>query len=39
MLAGIYGMNFEHLPEPESPVGYPLVCGLLYRSFRNSDWP
>jgi magnesium transporter len=45
MVAGIYGMNFEHMPELGSPWGYPFalalmatVCGLLYRSFRNSDW-
>jgi magnesium transporter len=45
MIAGVYGMNFEHMPELGSPWGYPfalglmaLVCGLLYRSFRNSDW-
>ena len=45
MVAGIYGMNFEHMPELGSPWGYPfalglmaVVCGLLYRSFRNSDW-
>jgi len=45
MLAGIYGMNFEHMPELGSRVGYPAVllvmaatCGLLYRAFRRSGW-
>jgi magnesium transporter len=45
MVAGIYGMNFEHMPELTWTAGYPLVlgvmalaCGLLYRSFRNSGW-
>ncbi len=45
MLAGIYGMNFEHMPELESRVGYPLilavmaiVCVGLYRAFRRSGW-
>ena len=45
MVAGIYGMNFEHMPELETPVGYPLVlslmavtCILLYRAFRRSGW-
>jgi magnesium transporter len=45
MVAGIYGMNFEHMPELGHPVGYPsilavmaLVCGLLYRFFRRSGW-
>ena len=45
MVAGIYGMNFEHMPELGWEFGYPLVvavtagaCGLLHRSFRNSGW-
>jgi magnesium transporter len=45
MLAGIYGMNFEHMPELHWPLGYPLVlavmaaaCFGLYRLFRRSGW-
>ena len=45
MLAGIYGMNFEHMPELGWVAGYPLAlgtmgaaCGLLYRLFRRSGW-
>jgi magnesium transporter len=45
MLAGIYGMNFEHMPELSAWYGYPLVlavmatvCILLYRRFRKSGW-
>jgi magnesium transporter len=45
MLAGIYGMNFEHMPELGWAAGYPLalgtmgtVCLLLYRFFRRSGW-
>ena len=45
MIAGIYGMNFENLPELQFQFGYPLVlgfmavvCGLLYRNFRRSGW-
>jgi magnesium transporter len=45
MVAGIYGMNFEHMPELGWTFGYPLVlgvtaliCGLLYRQFRRSGW-
>jgi magnesium transporter len=45
LLAGIYGMNFEHLPELEWRWGYPLVlavmavtCLGLYRRFRRSGW-
>jgi magnesium transporter len=45
LLAGIYGMNFRHLPELEWSFGYPLVlatmvviCLALYRAFRRSGW-
>lgn len=45
MIAGIYGMNFEHMPELGSVVGYPVVlavmataCVTLYRAFRRSGW-
>ena len=45
MIAGIYGMNFEHMPELSWRYGYPavlavivLVCGLLYRGFRRAGW-
>ncbi|WP_345003532.1 magnesium/cobalt transporter CorA [Streptosporangium album] len=45
MIAGIYGMNFEHMPELDSIFGYPVVigvmviaCSLLYRGFRRNGW-
>jgi magnesium transporter len=45
MVAGIYGMNFEHMPELEWRFGYPLVllgmatcCVVLYRLFKRSGW-
>ena len=45
LLAGIYGMNFRHLPELDWRFGYPLVLGtmaviclVLYRAFRRSGW-
>jgi magnesium transporter len=45
MIAGIYGMNFEHMPELQSTLGYPLVLGLmgaacvgLFRAFRRRGW-
>ena len=45
LIAGIYGMNFEHMPELEWVVGYPLVlaamvlvCLVLYRNFKRRDW-
>ena len=44
-VAGIYGMNFEHMPELKWEYGYygvlaviVLVCGLLYRRFRKTGW-
>jgi magnesium transporter len=45
MIAGIYGMNFESMPELRSPLGYPLTiaamlaaCGVLYVYFKRSGW-
>jgi magnesium transporter len=45
MIAGIYGMNFKHMPELDSRLGYPLVVGgmtviclFLYRAFKKSGW-
>ena len=44
-IAGIYGMNFEYMPELEWRIGYPLVllviavaCLLLYRNFKRVGW-
>ena len=44
-IAGIYGMNFEHMPELHWRIGYPLVllvialsCLLLYRGFKRNGW-
>ncbi len=45
MIAGIYGMNFEHMPELSTRWGYPAVltlmlavCGTLYRGFKRNGW-
>jgi magnesium transporter len=45
MIAGIYGMNFEHMPELASRFGYPIVlcvilaaCASLYTYFRRIGW-
>ncbi len=45
MFAGIYGMNFDHMPELHWTFGYPLVlivivviCGVLWRTFRRNRW-
>ncbi|WP_200828507.1 magnesium/cobalt transporter CorA [Mycobacterium sp. 3519A] len=44
-IAGIYGMNFDHMPELHWVWGYPavlltmvIVCSLLYRTFRHNHW-
>jgi magnesium transporter len=44
-IAGIYGMNFEMMPELKWDYGYPavillilLICGFLYRAFKRSGW-
>jgi len=29
LIAGIYGMNFEHMPELASRYGYPLTLGIM----------
>ncbi|MDI2130098.1 magnesium and cobalt transport protein CorA [Yinghuangia seranimata] len=45
LVAGIYGMNFDHMPELHETWGYPAalgfmaaVCGFLYRAFRRNGW-
>ncbi|MBH0775871.1 magnesium and cobalt transport protein CorA [Nocardia sp. NEAU-351] len=45
MGAGIYGMNFEHMPELRWTYGYPLVlsviavaCVALFVTFRRNHW-
>jgi len=44
-IAGIYGMNFVHMPELTWRYGYPIVVGITavicwftYRRFRKSGW-
>jgi magnesium transporter len=44
-LAGIWGMNFRHMPELDWRLGYPLaiaamvaVAVMLYRRFRKAGW-
>lgn len=45
LLAGIYGMNFQHMPELNWRWGYPAallvmvaICVALYRGFRRNGW-
>jgi magnesium transporter len=44
-IAGIYGMNFRHMPELRWELGYPgvialmtLFCGFLYYRFKRAGW-
>jgi magnesium transporter len=44
-IAGIYGMNFEHMPELTWELGYPgalllmvVICTTLYRYFKRVGW-
>ena len=45
LITGVYGMNFDHMPELGWRFGYPLtlaamacVCFLLYRYFKRAGW-
>jgi len=45
LIAGIYGMNFEHMPELGWQVGYPLalglmagICAILFWRFKRAGW-
>jgi magnesium transporter len=45
LIAGNYGMNFDHMPELHSVLGYPLALGTmavsalaLYFGFRKRGW-
>ena len=44
-IAGIYGMNFTHMPELRYRAGYPgallamlIICSGLYRYFKKVGW-
>jgi magnesium transporter len=44
-IAGIYGMNFEHMPELKTEYGYYVVigviislCAILYYRFKKTGW-
>lgn len=45
LIASIYGMNFEHMPELEWLLGYPFAIGLMilsailpYVYFKRRGW-
>ena len=45
LIAGIYGMNFKHMPELSWKYGYSYALGLMvlltaigYRYFKRRNW-
>ncbi len=45
MIVGVYGMNFDHMPELGWHYGYPavltvilIVCTVVYRALRRNKW-
>lgn len=49
MIVGVYGMNFDHMPELGWRYGYPavltvililivIVCTVVYRALRRNKW-
>ena len=45
MVAGIYGMNFDDMPELHQAWGYPAVlllmvsvCSFMFTKFKKSGW-
>ncbi len=45
LIAGVYGMNFEHMPELKWAFGYPMALAvmfgvdfLLFRQFKKVRW-
>ncbi|WP_441250376.1 magnesium/cobalt transporter CorA [Kitasatospora sp. McL0602] len=45
MITGVYGMNFDYMPELHHRYGYPIVLGAItvicigmYRGFRRNGW-
>ncbi|MBL0149808.1 MAG: magnesium and cobalt transport protein CorA [Ideonella sp.] len=42
---GVWGMNFQHMPELKQPWGYPAalawiggICGVMWWRFRRAGW-
>lgn len=45
LVAGVYGMNFQHMPELHWLMGYPFAlalmvvgCAIFYTIFKRVDW-
>jgi magnesium transporter len=44
-VAGLYGMNFDHMPELHWTLGYPMAialmagtAALMYAIFKKKGW-
>ncbi|MFJ8788839.1 magnesium and cobalt transport protein CorA [Streptomyces sp. NPDC102462] len=45
MVCGVYGMNFDHMPELKWKYGYPLIMGItvalcltIHRTLKRNGW-
>ncbi|GAA2997160.1 magnesium and cobalt transport protein CorA [Streptomyces fulvorobeus] len=45
MICGVYGMNFDHMPELQWTYGYPMVMGVIgvvcfsiHRTLKRNGW-
>ncbi|GAA1352156.1 magnesium and cobalt transport protein CorA [Streptomyces beijiangensis] len=45
MITGVYGMNFDHMPELHSQYGYPVamagivgICLSIHRTLKRNGW-
>jgi magnesium transporter len=45
VIVGVYGMNFDHMPELTWRYGYPAVftviiavCAVIYRALCRNNW-
>jgi len=45
LVGTVYGMNFQHMPELDWPLGYPMALALmvllgilLYAAFKRNNW-
>ncbi|MEV5463812.1 CorA family divalent cation transporter, partial [Streptomyces cellulosae] len=45
MVCGVYGMNFDHMPELHWRYGYPVIMGItvviclgIHRTLKRNGW-
>ncbi len=45
MVCGVYGMNFDHMPELHWKYGYPVIMGVtvmlclgIHRTLKRNGW-